>query len=152
MESDRKELEDLGKMGMKLQDVEHFFAEVAQRSPFDADAGINEGRAYLRIASDDGRWAVVNTPGDGWFALDVEHGFSLDHFEEETAADDVIHLLEKYIRVAEAYVGGEAVEESTRRGYVRAIRVETIDGEFRLRRSLAADFKARLGIGVKKRC
>src|SRR6185437_11521899 len=60
-----------------------------------SELGTRRDFAYLRLSAstEPDRWAVVSTPGDRWFALEVDGGFSVLHFEEDTADVDVETLL-----------------------------------------------------------
>jgi len=97
--------------------------------------------AYLRIEgnSEPLRWAVVSSPGDRWFALDVDGGFSLNSFEEDTPDDEARRILAEYVDVAVAYLtnGGTMVKS----GWLRSVilTVSAPDGSVVLRRSLARE-------------
>ncbi|MFK3676208.1 hypothetical protein ACI2IP_00670 [Microbacterium sp. NPDC090218] len=70
------------------------------------ETGVRDGAAYLRIASNE-RWSVVYTPGDRWFSVETDQGFSANHFEEDVSVSDVIEILDHQIAIACSYVGGE---------------------------------------------
>lgn len=98
---------------------------------------------YLRIsdAADAGRSAVVSSPGDRWVSLDVDQGFSLDHFEEGIEESDLRSVLDRYVRIGFAYVVHGATPR--RRGWlpVDELLVGLEEGPVRLKRSLAGDFR-----------
>ncbi|MFK4806209.1 hypothetical protein ACI3KX_10095 [Microbacterium sp. ZW CA_36] len=109
-----------------------------------AETGLRHDAAYLRIwqpARPD-RWGVVCTPGDRWFALQVDGGFSLDHFEEDTDDEDVRRLLSNYVDLAVTYVRGDITAAKT--GPLRSPRVTlpTNNGPVDLRMSVLAGFRA----------
>jgi hypothetical protein len=74
-----------------------------------SEIGYRGGAAFLRMwqSSRPGRWAVIWTPGDRWFSLEVDGGYALDHFEEDTPDEGARQLLSKYVDVALAYVLGD---------------------------------------------
>ena len=76
-----------------------------------AELGTNGDAAYLRLESREtpGRWAVVSTPGDRWFSLEVDGGFCLDYFEEDTPDADAEALLARYVEYATQYLSGRGV-------------------------------------------
>jgi hypothetical protein len=119
----------------------------------DADIGIRDGAAYLQMKKTGrpDRWAVIWSPGDRWFALDVDGGFSLNHFDEELPDDEVRSLLEKYVEIGLAYVLGVSVPTSAGRFKARVLRVTTEDGDFDLRLNVGAALKDALGLRRRER-
>lgn len=115
----------------------------------DIDLGTRDGAAFLHLTQParPERWAVVWTPGDGWFALDVDGGFSLNHVEEETPDDEVRRLLEQYVKIGLTYVLGSSVPTSPGRFKARVLRVTTDDGDFDLRLNVGAALKDALRLG-----
>jgi hypothetical protein len=103
-----------------------------------SEVGKRRDAAYLRVFDRHNvtRWAVVSTPGDRWFSLEVDLGFSLDHFEEGTDDAEVQALLRRYVEGAAAYVNGGADELRTGRFGNRPLKIATTDGELVLRRSV----------------
>jgi len=92
--------------------------------------------AYIKLTSvsDLGDYAVVWTPGDRWFSLDVKGGFSLNEFGEDCEASEVRAILERFLRVATAYIEGRRSLVKSR--FLRATHlvVEGDDGPVILRR------------------
>lgn len=89
----------------------------AQAEPTDIESTVTttkSGTAYLRLDDSSGRWAIVESPGDEWFALDVDGGFSLNHFEYETSDDETEQILRTYIDLAVAYMSHEERRTATR--------------------------------------
>lgn len=118
-----------------------------------ADPGIRDGAAFLRMGRTTApeRWAVVWTPGDRWLALDVDGGFSLNHFEEGIADDQFEQRLEQYVDVGLAYVIGDMAPTSPGLFKARMLRVTTNYGHFDLTQSVAAAVKDAFGVGRSRR-
>lgn len=113
-----------------------------------SEVGTRGDAAYLRLnppARLD-RWAVISTPGDRWFALDVDGGFSLSHYEEETPDDDARRLLEKYAAIGLAHILSGTTPTSAGRFRPRVLRVSTEHGDFELTLSAAAALKEAMGL------
>lgn len=104
-----------------------------------ATFGVEGDAAFLRLASQShpGRWAVVSTPGDRWFSFEVDGGFCLDHFEEDTSDADVKIRLARYVEYAIQYIDGYGV--ASKRGLLGLPELEllTEEGPVRLRRSIS---------------
>lgn len=100
--------------------------------------------AFLRIwqLARPSRWAVVSTPGDRWFAVEVDGGYSLNHFEEDTREEDVHRLLSTYVGVAMAYLRSDAAAVRVRRFRAPVLNVPNEEGQVELRMSMVAGFKA----------
>lgn len=83
-----------------------FDSRSSQIVDFVAESGQRGDAAFLRLSSpaDPHRWAVVSSPGDRWFSIEVDGGFSLDHFEEGTRDEEVIQLLSQYMDIAVEYL------------------------------------------------
>lgn len=111
-----------------------------------SEIGDRDRAAFLRVwqPSRPDRWAVVWTPGDRWFSVDVEGGYSLDHFEDDTPDEDVRELLSRYVDVALAYVRGDMMPERTGRFRVPVVKVPIDGGLVELRLSLLKGFRAAL--------
>lgn len=114
----------------------------------DSEVGIRNGAAYLHLkqTARPDRWAVIWSPGDRWFALDIDGGFSLNHFEEEMADDDAKRLLEKYVAIGLTYILGDSIPTSTGRFRPRILRVSTEDGDIELTQSVGAALKEAMGL------
>jgi hypothetical protein len=88
------------------------------------------------------RWAVVSSPGDRWFSLDVDGGFSLDHFEEDTPGEDVHQILSRYLELALRYLRDQPMPYPQGMLRLRVIKISTDDGDFVLRRSIVGELKS----------
>ncbi|WEK61564.1 MAG: hypothetical protein P0Y60_02020 [Candidatus Microbacterium colombiense] len=62
-------------------------------------------RAHFR-AELNGRWALAQTPGERWFAVDTDQGFSWNRFDEDASASEINMYLDTLVDVARAYVEG----------------------------------------------
>jgi len=113
----------------------------------DRELGVRGDAAYLRIATQQApsRWAVVWTPGDRWFSMEIDGGFSIDHFEEETTDEDAEGLIRQYVDFAETYVRDGAIDSRSR--WLRVPRRLLLTGgaEVVLRRSLIGQLRSVLG-------
>jgi len=111
---------------------------------FVCETGTRGDAAFLRATQPgvQARWAMLSTPGDRWFSLDVDGGFSVDHFEEDASDSDVCRLLDLYVEAALAYLRGDA--EVLRKHVLapRAVAVRTSAGRVVLRRSLTGFLKS----------
>ncbi len=109
----------------------------------EAEFGTRRDAAYLRIQSRDepGRWAVISTPGDRWFSLEVDGQFSLDHFEEDTPDDEALRVLNEYLRLAIEYLHGGGTAK--RIGWFRAsaLALPSNGDEVILRRSAVSELR-----------
>lgn len=111
-------------------------------SRYAAEVGIRDGAAYLHAVSlaHPTRWCVVSSPGDRWFSVEIDGGYSLDHFEEETSDIDAARLLHAYVDIALAYLDNGATLDR-KRSLFPVARVATGSGAVELRRSLAANLR-----------
>ena len=114
----------------------------------DSKVATRNGAAYLHLrqTAKPDRWAVIWSPGDRWFALDVDGGFSLNHFEEEMADDDAQRLLEKYVAIGMTYILGDSIPTSAGRFRPHVLRVVTEDGDIELIQSVGAALKEAMGL------
>ena len=116
------------------------------------ERGKRRDAAFLHLSVSDrpGRWAVVSSPGDRWFSLEVDGGFSLDHFEEDTPDADVVRILRNYATLGLQYL--REFPDATSDGLLRAsvIRISAGDGEAVLRRSVAGNLKSLIGFGRRR--
>ncbi len=102
-----------------------------------SEVGTRRDIAFVRISSPDThRWAVVSSPGDRWFALEVNGGFSLDKFEEDTLDEDVRAYLTSYVGYALQYVRGSNSTEKRNLLGLPEVELTTAEGTVRLSRSL----------------
>ena len=107
------------------------------------EVGLRGDAVYLRVAepSREDDWAVISSPGDRWFSLEVAGGYSLDHFEEETSDRDARRILEEHGRVAHAYLRSRPAPTPVGRCGRSALTVEAESGPVVLRKSLAGDVR-----------
>jgi hypothetical protein len=124
--------------------------------PEDSDIATELGQrgdaAYLRITlpPNPDRFAVVNSPGDRWFSLDVDRGFSLNHFEEDTPDEDVARLFRRYIDVGLGYLRQDPIPIRTRLLRLQVITVSLDEGDVVLGRSLAYHLKGLTRLGKRR--
>jgi hypothetical protein len=112
--------------------------------PFRSELGVDGDVSFLRLSNDapDGRWAVINSPGDRWFSVDTDGGFSFIHVEEDSADDFVADLLEEYVAIGVAYLSGQSNVVRRGRFHVEVL-VVNVDGKaYELQRSVVANIKA----------
>lgn len=67
---------------------------------------IRDGVASLHITSVE-RQCVIKTPGERWFALDTELGYSHTIFDEDASDEDVAAAVALLVEAGRAYVRGE---------------------------------------------
>jgi hypothetical protein len=128
------ELEEM----MNADDADNLLKSLTPPSAgFVVQVGVKNGAAFWKIASkaDPGDYAVVWTPGDRWFALDVRGGFSFTHFEEEATEENVSLLLLNLTQAARAYVEGRRQNFRSRLWKIPRIRVDSADKPIDLRLS-----------------
>lgn len=126
----------MGELEMRIEEAESLLRELSSGMG-DFLVSSDTRAAVARITSSDSRGsrtAQVSTPGDRWFSVDIDGGFSTDHFEEETTPEDVRIILERCLRVALAYVSHGAEPAGTRWFPARVVRVG--DERVVLRRSV----------------
>ena len=113
-----------------------------------SEIGRRGDAAYLRMESTDEpeRWAVVSSPGDRWFSLDVDGGFCLDHVEEDTPDSDAHRIMQEYIEVGLCYLREGATPVRSRRLRLPGLQISTAQGDVVLRRSLVANLKSLMRI------
>jgi hypothetical protein len=93
---------------------------------------------------------VVSTPGDRWFSLEIDGGFSSDHLEEETPDSEVMERLGVYVDLASDYVEkGAQVLSSSGLGRHSVRLTRTSGDEIVLRRSFGAQFRAAIKRGTR---
>jgi len=131
MEPDGEEREDAGSMEVRMEWALSTMRNLTgnHQVSIEQSVGTKGYVAMLEVhgTGDNRRHAVVSTPGDMWFSLDVDGGFSLDHFEEETSRQDVRQLIERYYEIAIAYVMNGARPADGRR--MRTARHIEVAGE-----------------------
>ena len=91
---------------------------------------LKDGIATLRVASSaSDREAVVSTPGDRWFSLEVKAGFSSDVFEEGLTDGEIADLLADYWEFALSYVINAGVRQRKSRFGFERLEIQRPDGE-----------------------
>ena len=133
---------------MELSIVEAVLRSLRPNSDeVDSEVGTRNGAAYLHLkqTARPDRSAVIWSPGDRWFALDVDGRFSLNHFEEVMADDDAQRLLEKYVIVGLTYILGDSIPTSDGRFRPRVLRVSTEEGDIELTQGVGAALKEAIG-------
>lgn len=122
-----------------------------ESSEISSDFGQRGDAAYLRMwkVTQPERWAVVSSPGDRWFSLDVDGGFSLDYFEEDTPNDEVSRLLHRYVDLALQYLRDGATPYRTGKLGFPSLKMSTYEGAVVLRRSLVTNLKSLPGLGSR---
>lgn len=99
--------------------------------------------AYLKLTSRSNPedYAVVSTPGDGWFELEVAGGFSIGTTSDLTPDGDVLEFLEPYLSAAMAYLGGRWSAGRSRLFRVPFVVVQTDQGPLKLRLTVQETLK-----------
>jgi hypothetical protein len=117
-------------------------------SDISSEIGQRGDAAYLRICTtgEPDRWAVVSSPGDRWFSLEVDGGFSLDHFEEDTPDGDADRRLREYVDAAVQYLRTGAATRRTRIFGIPTLTISTEQGDVMLRKSLTGVIGQLVGI------
>lgn len=109
-----------------------------------SEVGTRGEVAFLRVyrTAAPERWAVVSTPGDRWFSLEIDGGFSLDHFEEETPTGDARRVVGLYVRLVAIYLTEGGVTVAARGGRrTRSVRLAAAGEEYVLRRSIGGQIR-----------
>lgn len=99
--------------------------------------------AYLRLTSptDPGHYAVVSTPGDGWFQIEVTGGFNTGQTSDLTDDRYVREILESLVRAASAYLGGRWSTGKSMLFRVPFVIVQTEERTLKLGLSIRETFK-----------
>jgi len=85
--------------------LELFNSKVRPAELSTSEIGVRDGAAFWKVSplDDPDEYAVVWTPGDRWFALDVSGGYSYDYFEEDIPDDEAEVLIDKLMQGSRAY-------------------------------------------------
>jgi hypothetical protein len=128
---------------MNTAEVESLFRSLPSVPGFTTEIGRRRDAAYLRMAdeSEQGRWAVVATPGDRWVFIEVNGGFSLDRFDEDIEDDELRALIAQFVEIGVAYLNGTTSGGTLNGRAFPVLTVATDRGSFELRRSLARDLR-----------
>jgi hypothetical protein len=116
-----------------------------EAATIESELGQRGHTVHLRVSrvGSPERWAVVWTPGDVWFSLEVEGGYALDHLEgEDTPDDDVRRILAELIEIAVQYVLSDTTPGKTRFLSFPTMTLATPHGEVVFRRSLVHNLKS----------
>ncbi len=104
-------------------------------------ATVEDGVAHVLLPSHSSdRRARLSTPGDRWFALEVDDGFALDVFGEDYTAEEVREILQGFLMVGRAYLEHGGVIRNPK-SFWPALTVEVDGVEYQLHRSLVADIR-----------
>lgn len=116
------------------------------------ETGMRGDAAFLKLSSADrpDRWAVVSSPGDRWFSLEVDGGFSLDYFEEEIDEVEARSLIRRNVALAQEYIRSD-VQPIERRWRPAVLTLRLADRGYELRRSLAFELKRVFGMRSARR-
>lgn len=90
------------------------------------------------------QWAAVSSPGDQWFSIEVDGGYSEEYFEEDTSDVDVVDRLGVYLAAA-AYVAGESEVRRSKGLHLAFLVVPTDFGTVELHKSLSARLRELAG-------
>ena len=99
--------------------------------------------AYLKLtsASNPDDYAIVSTPGVGWFELEVTGGFRTGRADDLATDEEVREYVEYYLRAAIAYLGGHRSTGKSRFFRIPFVTVQTEDAKLKLVLSVRADLK-----------
>ena len=97
--------------------------------------GTKGDAAYLQMTVGP-RWAVVSSPGDRWFSLEVDGGFAIDHFEEDTPEGEIHEILSNYVELALAYLREPTTPRPSGRFGLPVVEIVNDHNRAVLRRSL----------------
>lgn len=104
--------------------AEGLLAEVgtAGRAPHDY--------AYLKLTtpSDTERYAIVSTPGNRWFELEVTGGYNTGRTDDLASDETVREYVEQFLRAAIAYLNGRS---SIRKSGIFRVPILTIETDGR---------------------
>lgn len=91
---------------MNVHEAESFFQQLQLGDDgLSVSVGISQGKAYLRTECEN-RWAVAQTRGAGWFAVDTDLGFSWNRFDEDASALEIEKSMKLIVDIARAYAQG----------------------------------------------
>ncbi len=88
----------------------------AHKCPVGACEPGNIGRFGDPVRRDRAAYISWSSRADRWFSLNIDGGYSVNHFEEDTPEAEVEALLKGYVEAAVAYVTASSVPGGTRRG------------------------------------
>jgi hypothetical protein len=93
--------------------------------------------AYLKISdpANPSEFAVIRTPGERWFFVDVSSGFGATEVDEDLSDTEIRSVVERQVRVATSYVLGDYDLSRSRILRRPVLAVRTVDGVVTLSRS-----------------
>jgi hypothetical protein len=109
-----------------------------------SETGTRGEVAHLRVTKGNGKnyWAVVTTPGDRWFSLEVNGGYINTYFEEDTPLEEAKRRLERLTAAAVQYVTDEPSPTPYGALKMPAIILRDDEGPLILRKSLGDAVKS----------
>ncbi|MBH0024751.1 hypothetical protein [Salinibacterium sp. SWN248] len=133
---------------MNVSDAQELLRELApSASEVHSEVGMAgvmpHNYTFLKLVStsDSGDYAVISTPGDGWFELGVAGGFVTGQTSDLTPDDDVREILEYYVRAALAYLDGRWSNEKSRAFKIPFVKLHADDDCLKLHLSIVDTFK-----------
>ena len=132
------------RLEMNTAEAESLLRSVGSPAPrLTTEVGRRGDAAYIRMSdeSEPGRWADVSTPGDRWISLEVDGGFSLDHFEEGIEPDDLSALISRFVEISVTHLNATTSVSTLNGTLFPVLIVTTAGGSFELRRSLARNLR-----------
>lgn len=128
LQSVGQDVESLGWLEMKKSEAADIFRsllrEGADRSE---EVGVRDGNAYLRVTAN-GRWAVAFTPGERWFAVETDLGYSWSRFDEDATQSDISRTIAFCVEVARAYADGRYEKKISRLLRIPELAISTEEG------------------------
>jgi hypothetical protein len=125
---------------MNVSEAEVLLTELASRAgQLATEIGVSGESphtfAYLRMSSptDAGDFAIVSTPGDGWFELSVAGGYTTGETGDMYSQSDVREILDRYVSAALRYLDGDWSERKSNLFRVPYVELNTDTGTIMLR-------------------
>jgi hypothetical protein len=99
--------------------------------------------AFMKMSSptNPDSFAIVSTPGDRWFTLEVSGGFAHNEFSEFNDDQEVRQILERYVRGGLTYLAGGGSNAVSRVFRIPYVTVPTEEGQLRLGLSVPAELR-----------
>lgn len=113
------------------------------RAGLESESGVRDGYAFAKVwlRNEPETFAAVWTPGDRWFSLSVEGGFSHDEFDEGSSDVEVESTVRRLFEAAFAYLDGDYNLVRSRLLRLPRIVVSTRQGPIELSLSLSQLFR-----------
>ncbi|MFT3876261.1 MAG: hypothetical protein QM708_07570 [Propioniciclava sp.] len=85
---------------------EYFHANIPRSHGVALECGQDGDVAWVRItpAANPGRWVVVSSPGNRWFSVGVEGGYSYDYVDEDLDREEVEGALDELLEISAEYI------------------------------------------------